>query len=1040
MVACRSRSRGGTRNHQAPGVVMGRAGRYGPARSASCEIPYHTLRIGTLNVGTMKGRSSEVVETATRRQMDMCCLQEVRWRGGSARMITGKDSRYKFYWMGSQAGTGGVGILLAEKWVDKVFDVIRVSDRILVLKVCLGKTILNVLSIYAPQVGLDASVKEDFYDQLQSVVSKVSPMETLAICGDFNGHIGRDSDGFEGVHGGHGLGERNQEGERILEFATAHDLVVGNSFFRKSEEHMVTYQSGGHRSQIDYFLLRKSDLKHARNIKVIAGEECATQHRLLVCDLLLQYQPPRRHPYTPKLRTWKLRDPLHKSQFSKALDAKLSNTTKTVSMEDAWSLLKSSLQQATEQVCGWTKKGPPRKQTWWWNGEVNAAIQKKRKCFKEWRKGGSKEPYLVAKREAKQAVHLAKKTAEERELQNVKDGKDNIFRIAKQMKRENQDVIGEKCIRDDDGVMALDDESKKTAWKQHYERLLNVEFPWNPDHLSPAHPVSGAPVQITEKMVQESIKRMKVGKAAGPSGIVAEMLKASGEKCFGLITELMNHIIKEGCTPGDWNESFIVNCYKGKGDALERGNYRGLKLLDQVMKVMERIIERLIRAVVNINEMQFGFMPGRGTIDAIFIVRQLQEQYLLKNRQLYFAFVDLEKAFDRVPRQVLWWALRKTGVEEWLVRVVQTMYHNATSKVRIGSTYSDSVKVDVGVHQGSVLSPLLFVIVLEALSREFGMKSPWELLYADDLVIIADNVEELKARLNIWKSSMESKGLRVNMGKTKILCSGKNMNILKDKGKWPCSVCRKGVGQNSIYCASCSHWVHKACSGIQGRLREDPSYRCPRCRGLARQIDGRPFNHVTIDGQDLEVIDNFCYLGDTISAEGDCLPSVTKRCRAAWGKFRELLPILTCRTLSIKTRGHIYASCVRGVLLYASECWAIRNEERTRLLRNERAMARWICGVNTQDQVDITTLYSRLGIVHLDIILRRNRLRWYGHTCRSVAWIHKCQTLEVQGCRGRGRPRKTWMEVIKEDLRSCNLTANMAQDRDVWREKVRATT
>ena len=132
------------------------------------------------------------------------------------------------------------------------------------------------------------------------------------------------------------------------------------------------------------------------------------------------------------------------------------------------------------------------------------------------------------------------------------------------------------------------------------------------------------------------------------------------------------------------------------------------------------------------------------------------------------AFVDLEKAFDRVPRKVIWWALRKLGVEEWIVRLVQGMYANARSRVRVGERYSEEFEVKVGVHQGSVLSPLLFIIVLEALSREFRSGVPWEDLYADDLVIIAESLEECVRRLLTWKEAMEKKGLRVNAGKTKI--------------------------------------------------------------------------------------------------------------------------------------------------------------------------------------------------------------------------------------------------------------------------------
>ena len=185
------------------------------------------------------------------------------------------------------------------------------------------------------------------------------------------------------------------------------------------------------------------------------------------------------------------------------------------------------------------------------------------------------------------------------------------------------------------------------------------------------------------------------------------------------------------------------NLYKGKGDALNRGNYRGLKLIEQVMKVLERVVEGLIRQRVEIDEMQCGFMSGRGTTEAIFIVRQLQEKHLAAIKPLYMAFVDLEKAFDRVPQDVIWWAMRKLGNDEWLVRLVQSMYKDVRCRVRVGDGYSE----EFGVHQGVVLSPLLFIIVLEALSREFRTGCPWELLYADDLMISAESMEELLVKV-----------------------------------------------------------------------------------------------------------------------------------------------------------------------------------------------------------------------------------------------------------------------------------------------------
>ena len=152
---------------------------------------------------------------------------------------------------------------------------------------------------------------------------------------------------------------------------------------------------------------------------------------------------------------------------------------------------------------------------------------------------------------------------------------------------------------------------------------------------------------------------------------------------------------------------------------------------------------------------------------------------------------------------------------------------------------TEEFEVKVGVHQGSVLSPLLFIIVLEALSREFRSGVPWEDLYADDLVIIAESLEEYVRRLLTWKEAMEKKGLRVNAGKTKIMICGTGLDPLQSSG----AVCRTGVGSNSIFCNGCKHWVHKKCSGLK-RLKKDPDYRCTRCQGTARPLDGRPQKEV----------------------------------------------------------------------------------------------------------------------------------------------------------------------------------------------------
>ena len=192
----------------------------------------------------------------------------------------------------------------------------------------------------------------------------------------------------------------------------------------------------------------------------------------------------------------------------------------------------------------------------------------------------------------------------------------------------------------------------------------------------------------------------------------------------------------------------LVPLYKGKGDVRDCGAYRGVKLLEHGMKVLERVFERRLRAVVDIDEMQCGFMPGKGTVDALFMVRILQEKYMRKNKKLYMCFVDLEKAFDRVPRKVIEWALRKRGVNERLVRAVMRLYEGAKTKVKVGGGMSDGFSVEVGVHQGSVLSPFLFAIVMDVLCEDVREGLLFEILYADDLVLMADSMEELRIKFD----------------------------------------------------------------------------------------------------------------------------------------------------------------------------------------------------------------------------------------------------------------------------------------------------
>ena len=271
-------------------------GKAGFGYGKSYKHPKPTFTVASLNVGTLKKGSSEVVESLTRRRVDICSVQEPRWAGGiqanQTRLMKGKNSNYKFYWCGNRMGLGGVGFLLAEKWIEKVFDFQRVSDRILLLRLVIDKTVFAFISVYSPQVGRPDVEKEQFYDLLQEIVSKV-PNSKFS----FRLVIGTVMLVVLLVvlrHGGFGYGNRDIEGERLLEFAAANNLIVGNTQFKKRDSHLITHSFGENNSQIDYILYPKSFKKSAISVKVIPGEECALQHHLLVCGFKIT---------TPKIKS-----------------------------------------------------------------------------------------------------------------------------------------------------------------------------------------------------------------------------------------------------------------------------------------------------------------------------------------------------------------------------------------------------------------------------------------------------------------------------------------------------------------------------------------------------------------------------------------------------------------------------------------------------------------------------------------------------------------------------------------------------------------
>ena len=164
---------------------------------------------------------------------------------------------------------------------------------------------------------------------------------------------------------------------------------------------------------------------------------------------------------------------------------------------------------------------------------------------------------------------------------------------------------GRRCLRESDERLGFIEEDRAKIWKEHIEKIMNEEKEWD---LMLKTDVGE---KVARNEIVEAMQKMKSGKATGPSEVSVEMIVASSEIGVNVMMELCQRVLDGRALPDEWKTSAAVPIFKEKGDVVNCGSYRGVKLLEYAMKIVERVLERRIRTLIYLNEMQFGFMPGK---------------------------------------------------------------------------------------------------------------------------------------------------------------------------------------------------------------------------------------------------------------------------------------------------------------------------------------------------------------------------------------------------------------------------------------------
>ena len=344
------------------------------------------------------------------RKVDVQCLQETKLKKSKAKNIGGGC---KLLYNGADGRKNGIGIVVREELVESVLQLKSVSDRLIAMKLE-EKVNTEHSKRFASQVGNSMEPKNYFWKDLDELIESVSKQERIVLGADLTGHVGEGNIGDEEIIGRYGAGTRNKKRLMVVNFAKRMDLEIVSTYFKKKDEHRVTYKSSGKSTQVDYVMCRRRNLKEMSDGKIMVNECFAKQHRMVICEMALMMKKKRTEKVKPKIRWWKLKETSCQEAFRQEVNRVLGGED---GLPDEWDKTAQMLKKTAETVLGVTfgKQKRDRK-TWWWNEEVQKSMQEKKEAKKAWdniRGENGKKMYKEKKSMVKKAVTMVKRRAYE---------------------------------------------------------------------------------------------------------------------------------------------------------------------------------------------------------------------------------------------------------------------------------------------------------------------------------------------------------------------------------------------------------------------------------------------------------------------------------------------------------------------------------------------------------------------------------------------------------------------------------------------------
>lgn len=987
-------------------------------KEGSTELPKAVLSLGSLNVrGCNKPEKREVIgEILNEKGLDVLALSETKLKG-TGECLFGEMNAIKSGVKGREHAKEGVAILFSEEMWKCVKEYKCINSRILWVRMKVGRSNLFVVSAYGPGSEKSEEVREEFWENLNDCVKMCKTNEDLFVLGDLNARVGNNTDGK--VIGNWGVPGINVSGQNLQEFCVENELMIGNTWFRKKRIHKYTWvrDNGADKALMDFVIVKqrmKIDLIDV-NVYRGAAEGTNSDHFLVVAKWKLpeKYMGARKLEINERkvLNVRKLEEETVRNFYCESLRERYEKLEERVeSCEKEWEVFKNAVYECTERACGSRKVGRKKrklKRSDWWNDEIAKLVKEKKEKYNAWlqmRTNEKREVYRSICKEVKKEVKISKNRANEewgrKVTQKFRENKKLFYKVVKEERKTKEQVVWK--IKDKNGKVLEEKEKVKDRYKEYFNDLLNVKSD-KPTEINTlgmnARKIGKCELnEISEEEIVNAIKSMKCEKSPGVDEITPEMLKDGGSVIVKWFKRLSNVCMNEGEVPRDWQKSIIVPLYKGKGDKTECGSYRGISLLSVPGKIYSRILIDRARSVTEnvLEEEQSGFRKGRGCVDQVYALKSILEKLSEKQKVACMAFLDLEKAYDRVQRESLWEVLKIYGIGGKLLNAIKSFYKCSESCVRVCREESKWFEVKVGLRQGCVMSPWLFNVYMDGVVKEFKARITEKgislkvgndlvkvscLLFADDTVLTAESEEQLQMFVNEFLSVCERRGLKLNVGKSKVMST---------------------------------------CDANEGEL-------------VIKMKDER-----------MEEVKDFKYLGVEISANGGIECELEHRVTEARKSAGMLDRMWKNRGVSMEVKKRMYDSIVIPTVLYGSEAWTWSGKVGKKLNVLEMSCLRRMCDVSLRDRIRNEEIRRRCGVEKvLSIKGEESVLRFYGHLERMAdeRLTKKIHCANVEGGRARGRPKKRWMDGVNELINCRAVVSNLAgaeaknfvNDRTKWR-------